>query len=236
MYLATIVKILLLLAIVMYFIYKNRAVLYRRRKNNTFYSIYTDNQNVLIMQPSAGIDWFEDVKSRYTWENFNEYDNLFYEYMYNLFDPLPKLAMNQQRSEVDIFRDCTHGQKLFWSVLAFTGDIDGGGAFQFFWNRPEFAFAIVEVFDELKMYKLKEDYLQCLDEITGVKNSISSKDVIRHDLFDRKDGSTKTYSQLVSRYKNVGRMDYFYGMDFKRDFFRTVIEYIDCNKSEFITV
>jgi hypothetical protein len=204
--------------------------------NLKFYSINQGNQDNLICAPNTNQSWFEETAAKYSWDIFNFYDNLFYAYMDNLYMSMFNLPQNLNRSESEIFSDCTHGQKLFWTILIFDGDLLNGGIFQFFWNRAEFVFAMVEVFDELKMEKIKADYLKCLDEITGLKDVYLNRTKVKLDFFDnqnRRDRSIKSYSEQASNFKYRDLLDYYYDEEFEKQFRKSVVDYIDAHRDQF---
>lgn len=61
-----------------------------------FYSINDGNQTELNFAPAYNKQWFDELSKKYSWDNFGTYDNIFFEYMYNLFDTLPALAKGKQ--------------------------------------------------------------------------------------------------------------------------------------------
>ena len=99
----------------------------------------------------------------------------------HIFDTLPALAKDKTTSSRDFFNKLTRGQKIFFSVLVFNGGTDNGGVYQFFFNRPEFGFAVLETFKELKLNALSQDYQNCLNEFIGSADSYSQRKTIFND-------------------------------------------------------
>lgn len=57
-----------------------------------FYSLDDGNQTEVIYAPKYNKEFLENLDKKYSWQNFDEYDNRFWEYMYEYFDKLPKIA------------------------------------------------------------------------------------------------------------------------------------------------
>jgi|GEM_PF-5913101 len=169
------------------------------------YNINSGNQTDLIYAPDYDPEWFSELSKKYSWVDFNDYDNKFWEYMYQLFDTLPKLANTS--SEDALFAKCNRGQKVFWSVLAFTGDVDNGGVEQFFKNRPAFSVASLQAFKELNTEPLASDYEKCLNAFNNKENISNPANAIE---------------------------EYFYKKEFKLELYKTVVEYIDEHIDQFV--
>jgi hypothetical protein len=200
-----------------------------------FYSINDGNQTELIFAPAYNKQWFDELDKKYSWDNFGAYDNRFWEYMYNLFDTLPALAKGQTKSDRDFFNKLTRGQKVFYSVLVFGGDTDNGGVYQFLFNRPEFCFAALEAFKELKLDTLTRDYEKCLDEFIGSADSYGKRKEIFNDPKNSWKKKAKSFQEGYSDIKSAKAIeDYFYKDDFKKFFYKTVVDYIDNHLDQFV--
>lgn len=199
-----------------------------------FYSINDGNQTELVYAPAYNNEWFDGLDEKYSWDKFSPYDNRFWEYMYQLFDTLPGIA-GKTGSDRIFFTNLTRGQKMFYSLLVFNGEVDNGGVYQFFFNRPEFSFAVLETFEELKLNKLKSDYEKCLNEFIGTKDSYS----IRKQLFNdtNKDWS-KRWKSFTDGYETVqsGKIieDYYYNDGFKKELYKTFVDYVDTHFDQFV--
>ena len=200
-----------------------------------FYSINDGNQNEIVIAPDYNIEWFDGLDKKYLWDNFGAYDNRFWEYMYNIFDTLPALAKGKTTSEREFFNNLTRGQKIFYSVLVFNGDTDNGGVHQFFFNRPEFCFAVLETFKELNLETLAKDYETCLNEFMGSTDSYSKKKTIFNDPNNSWEKRFKSFSDGYGDLKTGRNIEeYFYKDEFKKQFYKTVVDYIDNHLEQFV--
>ncbi|HEX6333518.1 MAG TPA: DUF4375 domain-containing protein [Flavisolibacter sp.] len=200
-----------------------------------FYSIDDGNQHELIFAPAYNKRWFDEMDRKFSWDKFEPYDNRFWEYMYNLFDTLPALAKGQTTSDRDFFNKLTRGQKVFYSVLVFGGDTDNGGVYQFFFNRPEFCFAALEAFKELGLDTLSRDYEKCLNEFIGSAESYAKRKEIFNDPNFKWEEKAKSFEQGYADIKSAKALeDYFYTEDFKKQYYRTIVAYIDRNIDQFV--
>jgi hypothetical protein len=200
-----------------------------------FYSINDGNQTELNFAPAYNKQWFDELDRKYSWDNFGAYDNRFWEYMYNLFDTLPALAKGQTKSDEDFFNKLTRGQKVFYAVLVFGGDTDNGGVYQFFFNRPEFCFAALEAFKELKLDTLAKDYENCLNEFVGSADSYGKRKEVFNDPKNSWEKKAKSFQEGYSDIKSAKVIeDYFYKEEFKKQYYKTVVEYIDKNLDQFV--
>ncbi|ULQ57140.1 DMP19 family protein [Flavihumibacter rivuli] len=238
------VKILLILVvaggIILYKYFTGQKSSLKVTENTTqtppdFYSINDGNQTELFFAPAYNKQWFDELDKKYSWDNFEAYDNRFWEYMYNIFDTLPALAKGQTKSARDFFNKLTRGQKVFYSVLVFGGDTDNGGVYQFFFNRPEFCFAALEAFKELKLDTLAKDYEKCLNEFIGTADSYGKRKEIFNDPKFSWEEKAKSFQDGYSDVKSAKVLeDYFYTDDFKKVYYKTVVDYIDNNLDQFV--
>lgn len=236
------IRIAILIIAICFFIYRQ----YRKKTGekvstvtnpespNIFYSINDGNQIELIYAPNYNSEWFEELKKKYSWDSFDEYDNIFCEYMYMLFDTLPEIA-GKTESDHEFFNNLTRQQKFFYSLLTFTGDTDNGGVTQFFFNRPEFSFAVLETLEELKMTKLKTDYEKCLNEFIGTSNSYAKRKEIFNKTNLKWEKRWKAFTDGYSEIKSADILeDYFYSKEFKKELYKTFVEYADKNIDKFV--
>jgi len=200
-----------------------------------FYSINDRNQTELIFAPAYNKQWFDELDKKYSWDKFGAYDNRFWEYMYNLFDTLPALSKGHTKSDRDFFNKLTRGQKVFYSVLVFGGDTDNGGIYQFFFNRPEFCFAALEAFKELKLDTFSQDYEKCLNEFIGSADSYGKRKEIFNDPTFSWEKKAKSFQEGYADIKSAKAIEeYFYKEEFKKTFYKTVVEYIDNHLDQFV--
>ncbi len=121
-------------------------------------------------------------------------------------------------------------QKIFWGFLAFNGDTDNGGVYQFIFNRPEFIVAVAETWDELKMTELNSDYENVLKELTGKSTKISELKAVFND--ESKDWE-KRWNSFADGYKELKSTekieDYYYNKEFKKKLYKQVADLIENN-------
>jgi hypothetical protein len=200
-----------------------------------FYSINDGNQDKIVFAPDYNKEWFDGLDKKYSWNNFGAYDNRFWEYMYNIFDTLPALAKGKTASDRDFFNKLTRGQKIFYSVLVFNGDTDNGGVYQFFFNRPEFCFAVLETFKELELDTLSKDYENCLNEFIGSSDSYSKRKTIFNDSNNSWEKRFKSFSDGYGDLKSGKKIEeYYYKDEFKKQLYKTVVDYVDNNLNQFV--
>ncbi|HET6225026.1 MAG TPA: DUF4375 domain-containing protein, partial [Bacteroidia bacterium] len=204
-------------------------------KESVFYSIDEGNQTEVIFAPNYNKQWFEELDKKYSWEKFNTYDNRYVEYMYNLFDTLPVLAGAQTKSDGEFFNKLTRGQKVFYALLVFEGDTDNGGVYQFLFNRPEFSFAALEAFKELKLDTLARDYEKCLNEFIGTADSYAKRKELTNDPNINWKEKTKSFQEGYSDVKSAKQVEaYFYKDEFKKRYYKTIVDYIDKHIDQYV--
>lgn len=203
--------------------------------DNFLYSINDGNQSELIFAPDFDVAWFKELDEKYSWDNFKEFDNRYFEYMYALYDTLPSLAKGKASSRRDYFNKLTRGQKVFYSILAFGGDTDNGGVYQFFTNRFEMSYAVLEAFAELRFNKLYLDYGKCLEELFGTPDhSDRIKELLTLNETELQKHTTLFSEGKASFSSSKTIEDYFYSKEFKKLFYKTVVDYIDNNLDQFV--
>ena len=198
-----------------------------------FYSINDGNQTEVIFAPDYDKAWFDQLDAKYSWDDFDEYDNRFWEYMYRLFDTLPELSGRLPNPE--FFNSLNREQKIFYCLLVFNGDVDNGGVSQFFFNKPEFAFAVLETFEALQMTKLKNDYEKCLNEFIGTSNSYAKRKAIFSDPSLEWEKRWKAFTNGYDDIKSAEKLeDYYWETDFKKSFYNGFVDYADKNIQQFV--
>src|SRR6478735_2364556 len=104
------------------------------------------NQTDLMVAPTVERATLDRIQSTHKWNRFDEYNNRMWEYMYALQDPvLKKVRAKRLRT---LWLKLTRPQKVFYAFLAFAGQTDNGGVWQFLFNYPELSVAALEAFDE----------------------------------------------------------------------------------------
>ncbi|MEL6560390.1 MAG: hypothetical protein AAFQ94_19525, partial [Bacteroidota bacterium] len=88
-------------------------------KTEALYSINDGNQNEKFYFAKLDQQWLDDLKAKYSWDDFNTYDNRMWEYMDKLFDQV--IENCNASSNEELWQKLNRPQKVFWSFLAFGG-------------------------------------------------------------------------------------------------------------------
>lgn len=200
-----------------------------------FFSLNDGNQKDLIVSGEITQKWLDSIKTKYEWENFDEYDNRTWEYMSELFDKVVYKYVEEELSV--LWNKLNREQKIFWTFLAFNGDTDNGGVYQFIFNRPEFIFAVAETFDELEMSELKTDYEDVLKELSGKSAKISELKTIFNDESKDWNKRWKSFSDGYKELKSTEIIEeYYYNTEFKKKLYKKVADLIENNIDKFATI
>ncbi len=208
---------------------------YDFQKPERLFSLNDGNQKELVISADVTKEWLESLKSKYNWNEFDEYDNLLWEYMYELFDkPIEKQAYSDYWI---LWNKLTREQKVFWAFLAFSGDVDNGGINQFVFNKPEFIIAVAEMWNELELEKIATDYESFLIELSGKTVKLNNtKNYLPLD--------SDIWKKIVSPFSNekieltsaMKIEDYFYDKEFRREVYEKVSIYIEKNIDRFTKI
>ena len=231
-----IIGIVILIGIIFVFVKnKNSTTFQSSKKPTRFYSLNDGNQNELIISAGTTKEWINSTKSKYNWNDFDEYDNLLWEYMYELLDkPIEK------QTDIDywtLWNKLTREQKVFWAFLAFSGDTDNGGINQFIYNKPEFTLVVSEVWTELELEKIGSDYEFFLKELSG--KSVDSNEIKKAFITESgiwKNRVSPFANEKISLKSAENIEDYFYDKDFRKEVYKKVADYIDQNIDKFTTI
>jgi len=197
-----------------------------------FFSLNDGNQNELIISAEVTKKWLDSIKTKYDWNNFDEYDNRTWEYMSELFD---RAVYKYVEEKPDVlWNKLNREQKVFWAFLAFNGDTDNGGVYQFIFNRPEFIIAIAEMWEELGMEEIGSDYEKVLKELSGKTGKLNELNEIFND---ESQSWNKRWNSFADGYKELKSTkeieDYYYDKEFKKKLFKKVADYIELNINKF---
>ena len=231
-----IIGIIILIGIVLIIVKKknsdNSAPFQSSNKPAKFYSLDDGNQTELIISAETTKEWIDSTKSKYNWNDFDEYDNLLWEYMYELFDkPIEK------QTDVDywtLWNKLTREQKVFWAFLAFSGDTDNGGVNQFIFNKPEFLIAVSEMWNELGLEKIASDYESFLKELSGKSGDLTELKDTFNNQSDIWKNEVLPFANEKRKLKSSDKIeDYFYDKEFRKKTYKKVAEYIENNIDKF---
>ena len=193
------------------------------------------NQDKVIYSAEITQEWLDGIKSKHSWDKYNLYDNRLWEYMDELFDKV--VAKSGAGSDEKLWDNLNRPQKVFWTFLAFNGDTDNGGVYQFFFNRIQFAYAATEAFQELGQHDLLDDYLIAFDEVTGFQD--------KHlELRTRFENLDLEWAERATGFQEGAKLltsakkieDYYYNEDFKRQLHKSVADYIEQRMDQFARI
>lgn len=200
--------------------------------DTSFYSLDDGNQNSLVCAAEIKKGWLEDLRSNYNWSHFDEYDNMFTEFTDFLFDDVIEGCGIEDQD--DLWNAMNRHQKIFWAFLVFTGDVDTGGMHQFLFKRPQFIFAVYEMFDELKLEKLKEDYKLVLDELMGEQTQLAELRIAFEQGSQTFETRWNDFAAGYEEFRTSALIEsYYYRSYFKRDIYRVMSDYIIANIESF---
>lgn len=202
-----------------------------------YYSLDQGNQKQLILDPEKTADWVELTKKNYSWEKYDEFDNRLDEYMEFLFDVLPELGHASEDDE-EFWKQLTLGQKMFYTLLCFEGAVDNGGIFQFFWDKPEFIYALDETLAILNVEPLQEDYALMVDRYEAVAQEMEALQLTINY-------NNKKWQELYHAAYDKGLIlfgeeyelgEYYLDPEFKKHLHKAMCNYIESHLEEFITL
>ncbi len=227
----------IIIVIGLLFIYLNK-----KKQNSTetikptdFYSINDGNQNKLIISMEISQEWLNSTKVKYDWNEFDEYDNRMWEYMYRLFDET--VEKSGIKDSTELWNKLNREQKIFWAFLAFNGDTDNGGVYQFIFNRPEFIISVAETWEELGIEELKNDYENVLGELSGKTLKISELKTTFNDESKDWNKRWKSFSDGYKELKSTEKIeDYYYDKEFKRKLYKKIADRIENNIEKFAII
>ena len=194
--------------------------------NLDYFAMDDGNQTALVIGLDLKENWIKEVKKKYKWSLFNESDNRIWEYATTLFDETIKDCGFDE--DEDLWRALNRSQKLFWSFLVFTGDVNTGGISKFLFNRPEFTFSVFEMLDELSLTDLKRDYKNVMHELGGKVGSISE---LKTTFNGRNPDFEKRWNEFANGNYDLQSArvieNYFYSKSFKKMYFNKMANYIE---------
>lgn len=198
-----------------------------------FYSLDDGNQEKLIYPAKVNLEWVNQTKEKYSWGDYSRYDNMMWEYMYKLFDEM--VSESGAETYDELWFKLNRPQKTFWAFLAFNGDTDNGGVYQFIFNRPQFIFAVAEMWKEIGFEKLAQDYNEVLEELSAKTDKLSQfKDGFNDEskaFEERWSSFAEGYDELPST-QNI--QSYYYDDEFKKVCHQKVADYIDMHMDKFV--
>ncbi len=197
------------------------------------YTINEGNQHELLHYVEVEQDWLKTMQAKYDWENFNRYDNRMFKYMDALFDTMTR-QKRKDESYYSFWQKLTRGQKVFWSFLAFNGDVDNGGVYQFFFNKPEHCLSLLEVLEEIKAEQLRQDYQRVLEEVLGKFDKIADLRQRFNDESQQWEERWEAFNEGYEELECAAAIEkYYYEDTFKQKLYRQMSDYIEMNLKQF---
>ena len=191
-------------------------------------SIDDGNQNELLNAPTISKDFLSEIRGKYSWSNFDEYDNRVYAFMDKLLYPAIRQA-NIQDFEL-LWDSFSRTQKIFYTLITFDGQVKNGGVYQFLFNYPELGFAALESFEEIDETKLREDYEKTISEFLGKTSTIGE---LKQAFNDQSLDWEKRWASFSSGYNELKTTktieDYFYTTDFCKSHFQLISKFLESN-------
>jgi hypothetical protein len=202
----------------------------------TYFDINEGNQHELNYFVTIKKKQLDDIVDSYKWDEYDEYENRATEYMELLFDNLTEKHQGKVRSH-KFWKELTRGQKIFWSYLAFEGEVDNGGLFQFLHNKPEHLHSARQVMVELNQTKLLKDYDIFLDEIQRKNRKLSWNSWLSNNPFASTKNRIQSFSdgyKILESPKLIS--SYFYSDEFKKQWDKSMCDYIESNYGQFAVI
>lgn len=198
------------------------------------YKISNGNQTKPVYAPKIKSNWFDSINQIFKNKAFEQYDNKYWVYTEFFHDTLYKMFNEDKFVDSLFFKKLTKGQKIFYSSQVFLGEVDNGGVWQFFFNRPEQCYATLESFKVLKLEKLEKDYEKCLTEFLVNADKLKNRQDRFSDASENWEERWKSFSEGYVEIKSAKELeDYFYTEEFKKNYFDAMTNYIDEHKDEF---
>lgn len=204
-------------------------------KPTMLYSINDGNQDSLIRYSKLKRSTLDSIQLKYDWNEFDEYDNRLWVYMDEVLYP----SLNEKPSDEKstLWNEMTREQKVFWTYLEFSGEVDNGGIHQFFFNNPELAIAAYEMCAELSFDQLESDYKSLMVELFGLKQQdgkLSQEEILAADVWNH---SIDPFSEHKKQLKYAEKIQgYFYDKEYSHRTYKQVSDYIEKNIDKFVII
>lgn len=139
------------------------------------------NQSELIYFVETTNKQLNELRQKYNWSEYNEYDNLQTKYSSLFFDPFSRIAHKKNEDEDTMFKNLTKHQKVIYALNAFEGQVCNGGIYQFFWNTFDFSIAVRQSIEEIGLIDLLNKYDKVkakFEDNAQILNKLKRNDVI----------------------------------------------------------
>ncbi|MFN3150607.1 DUF4375 domain-containing protein [Bremerella sp.] len=194
-------------------------------------SLDDGNQHDRILSTKLPVESLVAIQARYLWSSFDEDDNRLWEYRYALLDPVLKKS---RLSFPRLWARLNRPQKTFYAFLAFDGDVNNGGVWQFLFNCPQLSLAAWEAMDQIGAKKLAANYQETLAELAGQAETIAD---LRRHFEDQNLSTTKRWAAFVQGYDTVPSAkkieQTYFTAKFKRPLYQSMAKYVEANLNAF---
>lgn len=194
-------------------------------------SLDDGNQHDRVLSTKLPVERLVEIQARYLWSSFDEDDNRLWEYRYAMLDPVLKKS---RLSFPRLWARLNRPQKTFYAFLAFDGDVNNGGVWQFLFNCPQLSLAALESFDQIGAKKLAANYQKTLAELGGQADTIAD---LRRRFEDQNLSTTKRWGAFVEGYDTVPSAkkieQTYFTAKFKRPLYQSMAKYVEANLNAF---
>ncbi|MGH1338921.1 MAG: DMP19 family protein [Aureispira sp.] len=199
------------------------------------YSIKDGNPRKVHFGTTVKKQTLDDWQKQYLEEKIDAQD-LFWQYHSLAFEDIkypPKLPLEQ------IWKKLTKVQKFTISLGHFIGQVDNGGVWQFFFNKPLYAYTAYEALKEANTWALESKYQKCLEEFGTMidnqhyKQLVEQMEAVEVTKEERWKGfqSGRTHIPSGNAFE-----DYFYDPQNKAYFYKQVVKYIHLHISKLFSI
>jgi hypothetical protein len=149
-----------------------------------------------------------------------------HEYVSHLIVPALKKA--KIKNETKLWLKLNRAQKVFYTVLTFSGETDNGGVWQFLFNEPQLSVAALEAMEEIGESTLASDYKATLEELLGKAKTISE---IRQKADDSNINTQKRWQAFAEGYREIASArkieKYFFTRTYKKKLYKRISDYAE---------
>lgn len=238
-------KTIIMIVFVIFLIVINIVALIRKKNNSIeikndngeiqegFYTIDSGNQDSLNFYLDFNQEMIDELHKEQSTDTTLKGENGYRAYMFTLFEELPKLCTTEL-SDTEFFNKLTRGQKVFYSIFVFEGEVGNGGIYQFFYNDFKLAIAVYESIEELKLEELRARYEKCFIEYTNSVNKIVKIKEEFNDTTIDWENRWKSFNSGYSEIPSAKEFEkYYFDENTQKLIYRTLIEYMDMRLAQF---
>lgn len=199
-----------------------------------FFSLDDGNQDQALLYASLSQAGIDSIQQKYPWEQCTADDNRVWAYRNTLFE---KAAEKSKADDYQgLWLELNRPQKVLWTFLAFDVDTNSGGIRNFIINQPELALSAAEMWTELGMEDMAQDYQAVLQELTGRSTSLAE---LKTTLNDPAAPWTEHSNKIVASARaeplaSAAKIEAYYDEAFRKSCYQQVAHYVEQNLDLFI--